>query len=128
MVKKKRLFLALELISAKDDPTDELISDFTRCIDYEELHGYDLTIAGITIIDSIPSDNESKYQELRKKTNSKAINGIKEKFSAAPGILGTFYNFLKNFKWWQIYIGFAGVILVGSLLSKWFIRALRYLF
>ncbi len=42
----------------------------------------------------------------------------------SPGVLGDLFAFMKNYKWYQIYMGFAGVVLLGSLMLKWIIRAI----
>ncbi len=42
----------------------------------------------------------------------------------SPGVLGDLFAFMKNYKWYQIYMGFAGAVLLGSLMLKWIIRAI----
>jgi hypothetical protein len=53
---------------------------------------------------------------------SAAASKIRGIASRSPGALGDLYAFIKNYKWWQIYIGACGVILAASLIFKLLVR------
>ena len=85
-----------------------------RSIDTDELEAEGLLVLGYDETYVSSDRKDGKPSEARKK--------ISEIASRSPGALGDLYAFVKGYKWHQIYIGFAAVVLIGSLLIKWAIR------
>jgi len=103
------------------DPITHTAAVFTlaKSINIDDLDEEDIIILGYDFGDIAPG-KRSPIQNDRK--TSKAAQKIKDIASRSPGALGDLYAFMKGYKWHQIYIGFAGIVLIGSLLFKWLMR------
>ena len=88
-----------------------------KSIDAEILDENDLIIIGYNFNESTPDLNQKTDREP-----SKITQKIKELASRTPGALGSLFSLLKGRKWHEIYIGFAGIVLICTLLYKWLIR------
>ena len=103
------------------DPITHTAAVFTlaKSINIDDLDEEDIIILGYDFGDISPGE-QPPIQPDRKP--SKAAQKIRDIASRSPGALGDLYAFMKGYKWHQIYIGFAAVVLIGTLLFKWAIR------
>ena len=88
-----------------------------KSIDAEILDENDLIIIGYDFNDTEPGSNQKKDREP-----SRIAGKIKDIASRSPGALGDLFALLKGRSWKEIYIGFAGTVLICVLLYKWLIR------
>jgi hypothetical protein len=88
-----------------------------KSIDNDILDENDLIIIGYDFNDTDPGSNQKTDRKP-----SKAAQKLKDIASRSPGALGDLFALLKGRKWHEIYLGFAAVVLIGTLLFKWLIR------
>ena len=113
--KKTNHSILIGLLSESPIPVETALFALRKSIDNDILEDSDLLIVYAREIDT-----QDPIQSDRKP--SKAAQKIKDIASRSPGALGDLYAFMKGYKWHQIYIGFAAVVLIGTLLFKWAIR------
>lgn len=113
--KQTNHILLVHLLSESPITKDSAIFTFRKSIDPDVLENADLMIVSFASTDF---DNQMQSGKKSTQTGSK-IRDIAER---SPGALGDFYTFIKKYKWWQIYIGFAGSVLMATLVWKWIIR------
>lgn len=109
--------LLVRILSESPITYDQALFQLAKAIDKDQLEDNDLILIGF---DFDEHGTHSPNQTDRK--SSKAAQKIKDIASRSPGALGDLYAFMKGYKWHQIYIGFAAVVLIGTLLFKWVIR------
>lgn len=117
--KKTEFYFIIELLAESPITPAAALFALRKSIDNDILEDKDLMILTLALTDPetfprIDSDSSRKA--------SKAKNKIREIASRSPGALGDLYSFMKGYKWHQIYIGFAAVVLIGTLLFKWAVR------
>ncbi len=61
-------------------------------------------------------------QRKRKAGKSQVSSKLGDLAARSPGVLGDFFSLLKGYKWHQLYMGFAALVIGGALLWKWLIR------
>ena len=88
-----------------------------KSIDAEILDENDLIIIGYDFNDTEPGSNQKQDR-----APSRIAGKIKDIASRSPGALGDLFALLKGRSWKEIYIGFAGIVLISVLLYKWLIR------
>jgi hypothetical protein len=107
----------VRLLSERPITYASAVFSLAKSIDAEELDSHDLIILGYDFNDIEPGSNVRV-----KPKESAAAKKFKEMASRSPGALGDLFAFVKGYKWYQIYIGFAGAVLFGTLLFKWAVR------
>lgn len=105
--------ILVRLLSESPITHDSAVYALVRSIDKAVLEESDIIHLGFDF-----ADPESGIHTRKEK----GPNKLAELAARSPGLLGDIYSFAKKYKWYQIYMGFAGVVLVGTLLFKWFIR------
>ena len=107
--------LVVRLLSESPIGYDAALFQLAKSIDKDQLEENDLILIGFDFDDYDPGTH-------RKKERGQSKLGALA--ARSPGVLGDLFAFMKNYKWYQIYMGFAGAVLLGSLLLKWIIRAI----
>ena len=105
------------LLSARPITYASAVFALAKSIDVEILDENDLIIIGYDFNDPEPGSNPKQDPEP-----SKIAAKIRSAASGSPGAIGKLYSLIQGRKWHEIYIGFAGFVLIAVLLSKWFIR------
>ena len=107
--------LVVRLLSERPISYDTALFQLAKSINKEQLEENDLILIGFDF-------NDSEFTTRTKKERGPSKLG--ELAARSPGVLGDLFAFMKNYKWYQIYMGFAGAVLLGSLMLKWIIRAI----
>ena len=91
------------------------VFQLAKSIDADQLEDNDLILIGYDF-NGVDLGTNRKKERGQSKLGALAAR--------SPGVLGDLFAFMKNYKWYQIYMGFAGAVLLGSLMLKWIIRAI----
>jgi hypothetical protein len=96
---------------------DQLFHEFNSCIDFDEMKD-----KGIVITSMSAPDKPTRAGSPRPSpSNGIDTEGLKKNLSKITSLM-------KAKKWWHYYVGICGLILILTLLSKWAIRFLAWLF
>lgn len=106
----------VRLISESPITYSSAVFKIAKAIDSEILDDEGLIVIGYDFNDPEPGTHLRRPSKTGKK--------LSELASRSPGALGDLYAFIKNYKWYQIYIGFAGIVLAGTLLFKLLVRTI----
>ena len=106
--------LVVRLLSETPITYDTALFQLAKAINKDQLEDNDLMLIGFDFT-GVPDAQTQK---------KRGPNKLGELAARSPGVLGDLFAFMKNYKWYQIYMGFAGAVLLGSLLLKWIIRAI----
>ena len=107
--------LLVRILSESPITYDQALFQLAKAIDKDQLEDNDLILIGFDF-------DEHGTHAPQKKKGSEAGSKLRSFAEKSPGVLGDLYAFIKNYKWHQIYIGFAGLVLGLTLLYKFFIR------
>ena len=111
--KKTNHNILIGLLSESPIPIEKALFALRKSIDDTILEDADLMIVYARELEAGHGTHAKKEREPSKLGSLAA---------RSPGVIGDLFAFVKNYKWYQIYMGFAGIVLIGSLLLKWVIR------
>ena len=115
--KKTNHSILIGLLSESPIPVETALFALRKSIDNDILEDSDIMIVYARELDAETVNLEKKDREP-----SRIAGKIKDIASRSPGVLGDLFALLKGRSWKEIYIGFAGTVLICVLLYKWFIR------
>ena len=107
--------LLVRILSESPITYDQALFQLAKAIDKDQLEDNDLILIGFDF------DEHGTHAPQREK-RSAAGSKLRSFAERSPGALGKIYSLLQGRKWHEIYVGFAGVVLICVLLSKWIIR------